>query len=169
MILGLTGRNASGKGEIANFLQGKGFYYYSLSDVIREELSRDGLEVTRDNLVATGRRLRSDHGTGYLAEKILQRLEPDKNYVIDSFRHPDEVRVFRSRPNFRLLAVRADSETRFQRIRERGREQDPTTMEGFLALERAETQASRGEGQDLDGREAEADFQVENNGPINLL
>ena len=169
MILGLTGRNASGKGEIANFLQGKGFYYYSLSDVIREELSRDGLEVTRDNLVATGRRLRSDHGTGYLAEKILQRLEPDKNYVIDSFRHPDEVRVFRSRPNFRLLAVRADSETRFQRIRERGREQDPTTMEGFLALERAETQASRGEGQDLDGTEAEADFQVENNGPINLL
>ncbi len=169
MILGLTGRNASGKGEVAGFLKIKGFYFYSLSDVIREELAREGLEVTRLNLVETGRRLRSEHGTGYLAEKILQRLAPDKNYVIDSFRHPDEVRVFRSRPNFRLLAVKAKAETRLERIRDRGREQDPITMEAFLALEQAETEASRAEGQDLDGTAAAADLVVENDGPISLL
>jgi len=169
MIVGLTGRNASGKGEVASFLKTKGFYFYSLSDVIREELAREGREITRQNLIETGRRLRSEHGTGYLAERILERLEPDKNYVIDSFRHPDEVRVFRSRSNFRLVAVKAKAETRFERIRDRGREQDPTTMEAFLALEKAETEASRTEGQDLDGTEAAADRVVGNDGPITLL
>ena len=117
MILGLTGRNGSGKGEVANYLKSKGFYYYSLSDVIREQLSREGREITRDNLIVAGRRLRSEHGTGYLAQKILERIELDKNYVIDSFRHPDEVRAFRVRPNFRLVAVSAPAETRFERIR----------------------------------------------------
>ena len=42
MIIGLTGKNAAGKGEVARFLQDKGFYYHSLSDVLREELKKRG-------------------------------------------------------------------------------------------------------------------------------
>ena len=65
MVIGLTGRNASGKGAAADFLRSKGFTFYSLSDVIREEVNQTGLEVTRENLIATGRRLRAEHGTGF--------------------------------------------------------------------------------------------------------
>jgi len=39
MIIGLTGKNASGKGEIARFLQERGFTFMSLSDVLRDELT----------------------------------------------------------------------------------------------------------------------------------
>ena len=95
MIIGLTGRNAAGKGAAADFLKSKGFTFHSLSDVIREEVKRRGLELTRDALIATGRELRAHHGTGYLAERILERIEPGMNYVVDSFRHEDEVAVFR--------------------------------------------------------------------------
>ena len=74
MIVGLTGRNAAGKGMAAEYLKSKGFGFHSLSDVIREEVRRRGLELTRDALIATGRELRARHGTGYLAERIFERL-----------------------------------------------------------------------------------------------
>ncbi len=40
------------------YLERRGFYPVSLSDVIREELSRDGLEATRENMIARGHDLR---------------------------------------------------------------------------------------------------------------
>ena len=169
MILGLTGRNAAGKGEAAQFLQTKGFYYSSLSDVVREEAAAQGLELTRENLIRTGRRLRAEHGTGFLAERVLERLEPDKNYVIDSFRHPDEVAVFRTRPEFRLLAVKASAEIRFERIRARNRESDPTSLSEFMELEEEEARRRTDAGQDLDATEALANFEVTNDTTLSDL
>lgn len=162
MIFGLTGRNGAGKGEAAEFLKSKGFYYYSLSDVVRDEVRRRGLEMTRENLLVTGRDLRARFGTGFLAQEILDRLEPDKNYVIDSFRHPDEVAVFRALPDFRLLAVEADLEVRFERLRRRERENDPRSLDEFERLEERESGGSV-EGQDLPATEALADVRVTNN------
>jgi dCMP deaminase len=148
----------------AEFLKSKGFAYHSLSDVIREEVRRRGLELTRDALIATGRELRARHGTGYLAEQILQRLEPGMNYVVDSFRHEDEVAVFRKTSDFHLLAIRATPEIRFERIRNRGRESDPRTLEEFQKLEQAESTSLQAEGQNLTATEALADHAIENNG-----
>jgi dCMP deaminase len=162
MILGLTGRNAAGKGEAADFLKMKGFHYYSLSDVIRDEIRQRGLEITREVLIQIGRELRSKHGTGYLSEQILKRLDSDKNYVIDSIRHPDEVEVLRTRSDFYLLSITAPTETRFQRIKKRNRESDPTSIEEFLLLEQAEASRRTEEGQDLEGTELLADYTVSN-------
>ena len=169
MIFGLTGRNASGKGEAAAFLKTKGFYYFSLSDVVREEAARQGLDLTRENLILTGRRLRAEKGTGFLAEKILERLEPDKNYVVDSFRHPDEVAVFRGQPQFRLIAVQAPPELRFERIRARNRESDPTSLSEFRELEAREARRKTDAGQDLDETLALADFEVVNDTTLTAL
>lgn len=169
MIIGLTGRNAAGKGEVAAFLKSKGFSFYSLSDVIREEVARRGLPVTRDNLIATGRELRARFGTGHLAEKILERLEPGQNYVVDSIRHPDEVAVLRKAPEFYLIAVQASPEIRFERIQKRGRESDPTTFEAFQELERKEETSLQAEGQNLSATEALADHVVVNNGGLEQL
>ncbi|MBI3855284.1 MAG: AAA family ATPase [Planctomycetes bacterium] len=166
MIIGLTGRNAAGKGMAAEYLKSKGFSFYSLSDVIREEVRRRGLELTRDALIATGRELRARHGTGYLAERIFERLEPGLNYVVDSFRHEDEVSVFRKSSDFHLLAVQASPEVRFQRIKSRGRESDPKTLEDFNRIEQAESTSLQAEGQNLTATEAVADHVLENNGAL---
>jgi dCMP deaminase len=164
MIIGLTGRNAGGKGAAAEFLKSRGFVYHSLSDVIREEVRRRGLDLTRDVLIATGRELRAHHGTGYLAERVLERLEPGSNYVVDSFRHEDEVAVFRKTSDFHLLAVHAKPEIRFERIKKRSRENDPRTFEEFQKLEQAESTSLQAEGQNLTATEALADQAIENNG-----
>ena len=42
MIIGLSGRNGAGKGEVLAYLQSRSFYAHSLSDVIRDELRRQG-------------------------------------------------------------------------------------------------------------------------------
>ena len=169
MIIGLTGRNAAGKGEAANFLTSKGFIYYSLSDVVREAAEGKGLELTRENLIETGRSLRASQGTGFLAQEILRRIEPDQNYVVDSFRHPDEVAVFRGEPSFYLIALQAAPNVRFDRIRERARESDPQTMEAFLELEEREASSDAKEGQNLTGTCSLADFVVDNDRDLEQL
>lgn len=169
MIIGLTGKNGSGKGEVAKFLKERGFVYYSLSDVLREEAVKSGQPVTRDILVGLGNRLRAEMGAGVLAEKIFARLDPEKNYVIDSVRHPAEIRVLRRREDFLLANVRAPERLRFERLRQRGRENDPETFEEFQALEAREAGSDETTDQQLDRAIEKADFVLENTGPLKML
>ncbi len=169
MIIGLTGKNGAGKGEVAKYLQERGFQYYSLSDVLREEAAKEGKEVSRDVLVELGNRLRGQFGPGVLAEKIFSRLDPEKHYVIDSVRHPSEIQVLRRRSDFILAAVRAPEKLRFERMKQRGRERDPKTFDEFLALESKEAGSGTSSDQQLDGAIALADTVLENTGPIKML
>ena len=169
MIIGLTGRNAAGKGAAAKFLESKGFYYYSLSDVIREEIRKAGLELTRERLIETGRELRDTRGLDVLAREILNRIEDDRNYVVDSFRHPAEVETFREQPGFRLIVVEAAPEIRFKRIKQRGREDDPVTFEEFQSVEEQEIANQEDKGQQLKACEQLADFRVTNDGSLEEL
>ena len=166
MIIGLTGKNGSGKGEVAIFLKERGFHYYSLSDALREEAQKRGQEITRDVLVALGNELREKEGPGCLAERIFAKLDPEKHYVIDSIRHPSEIQVFRRRNDFTLLRIHAPDRLRFERLRQRGRENDPRVWEDFLVLEAKEAKSDVKTDQQLDQALALADVQVDNNGPL---
>lgn len=169
MIIGLTGKNGSGKGEVARYLQERGFQYYSLSDVLREEAAKEGKPITRDILVDLGNRLRSQHGPSVLAEKVFSRLDPEKHYVIDSVRHPSEVSVFRRRTDFMLALVKAPERLRFERLKQRGRENDPKTFEDFQELEAREAKSPNASDQQLDQAIGLADVVVENTGPVKML
>ena len=140
MLIGLTGRNAAGKGEVARYLQQKSFYYYSLSDAIRDEIRSRGEEPTRERLIIVGNELRQRYGSNILAERVLAKIEDDKHYVIDSIRNPAEVETFRTAKNFKLIRIEAPPEVRFQRILSRRRESDPRTLEEFVALENREAE-----------------------------
>ena len=169
MIIGLTGKNGSGKGEVANFLKERGFHYFSLSDALRDEAKKRGHEITRDVLVGLGNELREKEGPGCLAERIFAKLDPEKHYAIDSIRHPSEVQVFRRRNDFTLLRIHAPDRLRFERLRQRNRENDPKTYEEFLALENKEAKSKVKTDQQLDQAIASADIQIDNNGPLKEL
>ncbi len=141
MIIGLTGKNGSGKGEVAKFLVDSGFIYHSLSDVLREELKKKGKAITRERLIELGTQLRQEGGPSVLADKILQKLDPEKNYVIDSIRNPAEVQALRKRDDFTLINVSAPQKIRFERTRARGRENDPVTFDEFVRLEKREAES----------------------------
>jgi dCMP deaminase len=169
MIIGLTGKNGSGKTAIAEYLTSRGFEYYSLSDEIRRAIRDRGLEITRDLLIEVGNELRGRFGPGILAERILKVLESDRNYVVDSIRSPFEVEVLRRRKDFSLLAVEADQERRFERSRSRGRERAAQTLEQFIEEEARELDSNDPASQQLNETRLKADLVVSNNGTLEEL
>lgn len=163
MIIGVSGRNGAGKGAVVEFLGERSFYVFSLSDVVRDELKRQGVEETRERMIEAGRELRERGGPGALAEGLISQLLPDRNYVIDSIRHPAEVEALRRfSPEFRLVWVDASETRRFERMRQRGRPGDPTEIEALRALEARELTNSDVAGQQLLAVEELADFVVPN-------
>ncbi len=169
MIIGLTGKNGSGKGVVAEFLKSAGFIYFSLSDMIREDLKQKGKEVTRENLIEAGRRLREEGGPSALAEIVLTKLDVDKNYIVDSIRNPAEVRTLKRRSNFYLLNIEGDQKIRFERVKIRARESDPTDFETFVKMEERELTNANPAGQQLIETAKLADFVVYNNDSIREL
>lgn len=178
MIIGLTGRNGSGKGEVANFLQEAGFESHSLSDILRDEIRHEirheiqkkGKKISREKLIETGIALREKEGLSVLADRTLARLKPDRNYVIDSIRNPAEVRALRKGlGDFYLLNVTAPRQLRFERVRKRRRENDPRTLAQFIRTEEREFKSSNPAGQQLLATEKMADREIENRGTLDAL
>jgi dephospho-CoA kinase len=149
MIIGLTGSYCSGKDTVADYIVNhNGFTHYSLSDEIRKAMKKEGVEPTRENLIAFGTNLRAQNGNGVLAQMVMKNFEDGKNYCITSIRHPDEVNTLKTHKDFVLVNVDAPREVRFARMLKRARPGDPTTFEKFVELENKESQSS-GSGQQL--------------------
>jgi len=142
MIIGLTGANASGKGEAAGYLKSKGFEYYSLSDILREEAKARGIKPSRENLIRLGNELREKNGPSVLADFVIKKIKDKNNYIIDSIRNPSEVEAFRKVRGFTLVGVDAPVEIRFKRIVSRKRPGDPETLKEFMEKERMENMPS---------------------------
>jgi len=170
MIFGLSGLNGAGKGEVIKFLEERSFYAYSLSDVIRRRVAAQGLEETRERMIEAGNRIRASKGPGGLAEILVDKLIGDRNYVIDSVRHPAEVEVLRRATNhFHLIWVDAPEECRLERIKARGRSGDATTLEGLRAHEARELASDDPNAQQLLAVREMADIKLQNDGTLEEL
>jgi dCMP deaminase len=169
MILGLTGQNAAGKGEVAEFLKKCGYTYFSLSDAIRDEIRGKGLDITRDRLIETGTYLRATFGASILGDRIRQKITPDMNAVVDSIRNPSEVEALKQLPDFFLLNIVAPAEQRFERIKTRARENDPNTLADFKRVEAAEEVSVDPNNQQLKATRALSDISIENTGTLDEL
>lgn len=163
MIIGLTGKNGSGKGEVSKFLVSAGFVPFSLSDVLRAELKKQKKSPTRENLIVLGTELRQQRGLGVLAQLALDQIEVSYNYVIDSIRHPEEVKTLQKHPQFFLINVEADPKIRFERMLKRDRAGDPKNFEDFLVLEKREEKSEKSSGQQILATLKMADFEISNN------
>jgi dephospho-CoA kinase len=165
-LIGLTGTNCAGKGEVAAFFEKKGYTYFSLSDLIREELRKAGKEASRDNLIKMGNELREKNGYDILARLVMKKVKGRS--VIDSIRHPQEVEYLRKQKDFILLAVDAPVDLRYERAKKRGREESASTLEEFKKKE-AEEMTDLTQGQQLHNCLKMADFLVTNDGSLEDL
>jgi len=165
-LIGLTGTNGAGKGEVAAYFRSKNYDYVSLSDVIRDELKRRGLEASRDNLIACGNELREKFGPDVLARKAAEKISGST--VVDSIRNQHEVEYLRSLGNFVLIAVDAPAEIRFERVRKRGRNESAATFEEFRQKEELERHGQVS-GQQLEACMRLADITIINDGTLEEL
>ena len=169
IIIGLTGENCSGKGTVAEYLQKRGFYYLSLSDIIREELTKENKELTRDNMIKKGNHMRETLDPSILAKKTIEKLEKDRNYVIDSIRNPFEVEELKKMSNFNFIYVSATPEVRFTRMKNRARTGDAKDFEEFLRLEELERKNANSKHQNIEETVKLASMKITNEGNIQSL
>ena len=180
MIIGLTGTKASGKGIIADILKERGFVYYSLSDMVREEAVKRGMKTYNiKDLQNIGNDLRNRFGNGILANMTLERLKRDikegkkkKDYVIDGIRNPWEIEESRRFEGYKfiLIAVDAPQEARFKRLLERARDSDPKDWQGFLEMDKRDKGiAEENSGQQVEKCIEMADIKIYNDSSIEVL
>jgi len=149
-IIGLSGTNGSGKDTVGQLLQDKhGYFFISVTDLLRAELRRRNLPIERSNLRELSAEWRREKGLGVLVDQALEAYaEQQERYagvVISSLRNPYEADRIHELGGS-VIWVDADSRIRYDRIskaQRAGREnEDGKSYEQFLAEEEAEMHAS---------------------------
>lgn len=170
MIIGITNLPCSGAGAFARFLAEKGFEEMSYSGLLREELRKRGVEITREAMQNLGNEIREKHGAGELSKRLIAKMKKDRNYVLTTIRNPAEVEELRKRKDFFLVHLDVPREMRYRWMVARGRERDPISYGEFIEMDKKEL----GFGQKAHGLQIQAcfdiaDFKIVNDSSIEEL
>jgi len=135
-VIGTVGMPGSGKSVISQILKEKlNSFYIVMGDVIREEVMKEGLEPTPDNVQMIMITIRKREGNDIVAKRCIEKLkENEVKYewaIIEGLRGLEELVTFRKHLNFLLIAIHASPSTRFNRLKQRGRSDDPQNREMF--------------------------------------
>jgi len=149
LVVGTAGMPGAGKTTAARYLAGPGRAVLSMGDVIREEVTRRGLPPGIESQTAVLRAVREERGPAAVVEllepRIRAALARGEVVILDGVRSPAEVERLRAIGPTRILAVHASPATRFERLRLRGRPDDPRAPEELAARDRVELALGAGE------------------------
>ena len=171
IIVGITGTLGAGKGTVVEYLkEQRGFKHFSVRDFIVDEIKKRKLPVNRDNMVEVANGLRAHNSPSFIVDELYKEaLKTGKNSIIESIRTFGEIESLRKKGNFTLLAVDADRQLRYQRIKERASETDRISYEKFKEDETREMNATDPNKQNLQRCIEEADYLITNNKSFNDL
>lgn len=168
LILGVTGEMGSGKGVIAKHvaLEYSGGTH-KFSTMLRDLLKRMYIEESRENIAKLSKMLRQNFGEEVFANTMYHETQNDKHeiVVIDGIRRIADITYLKQLENFKLIYVDADLETRYQRVVDRGENENDAqkTMEEFKRDQEIESEIQI---RDLKNY---ADYVVANNGTFQDL
>jgi dephospho-CoA kinase len=172
-IYAIVGHIASGKGEVAQRIAEKeGAQYLKLSDVLREGLTKRGIEVNRDTLTEFGNNLRKNAGAQIIAEITFWRAIHSRyeKVIIDGIRNPAEINFLRGEADTVVIAVKTSDETRRERYlsRSKDRSEDLALIEAFDKQNEIELSTDEF-GQNLPQCIQMADYGINNEGDLDDL
>ena len=146
-IVGISGTNGAGKDELGKLLaERQGYSFHSVSELLRDELTKQGMPHTRENLGALSKQWRNESGDdGVMFTKAIEKYEAEKQALgyrglaLVNMRHPGEVEVIHAHQGIAVW-VDADQQLRYERIQSvsRGRHEDNVTFVQFQADEERE-------------------------------
>ncbi|MFZ5845338.1 MAG: AAA family ATPase [Patescibacteria group bacterium] len=119
IIIGLVGLPGAGKTSVADYLEKKGFIRITLSDLIKEEAGKKGIqEFSREILQALGNKMRERYGPAVLARRAFAKIKKNgiKRAVIDGIRNTHEITFLKGRDHFILLGLTAPLRVRYERL-----------------------------------------------------
>ena len=137
MIIGIAGRIGAGKETLTKFLRDIGFEYFETRKVLIKSLEEQNMELSRTNMQDLADSWREEFGAGALMKKILERIDTNKNFIIDSLRNGKEAEFLKEElgNDFILIGVDAPRDVRFERIIKRGKQSDMLDWENFLKVD----------------------------------
>ena len=160
----------SGKGEVARILNGYGFQYISLSDIVHREAAKIKPAINRGQMQDLGNRLRKEGGAGILGKMVRELIETAEasRWVIDGIRNPAEIVELKKMAGFVLLGIQTEVPVLLARLKKRGRSTDIQLAEEDI---RASLKREWGDGEPAGGQQvglclALADFTIANNGSL---
>ncbi len=145
LIVGFVGEAGCGKGTAADLLREKyGSGYFRFSAILGDVLSRLFIEKTRDNFIKVSQALRGEFGEDILSYTIEQETlaSSEEIVVVDGIRRVEDIIALEPLPQFKLIAITASPEKRFERMKGRGEKAGESTMtwEQFIEEGKAPTE-----------------------------
>jgi dephospho-CoA kinase len=134
LVVGLAGMPGSGKSVVVNTAREMGYDIVVMGDVIREETTKRGLDLTPQNVGKVMLELRAESGNYVVAKKCIPKIEAQTSskILVDGLRSLFEADIFKEHfPTFTLFAVHASPETRFNRLSNRHRSDDTSEIPVF--------------------------------------
>jgi len=165
-VVAFVGMPGSGKSTcISAASRELGIPVVSMGDCVREEALRRGVPLEKVNEFAQLlRREEGPEAVAVLTHRKLTELESEV-CLLDGVRSLDEVNYFRKRARIELIvvAIHASPRTRFERLRKRGRPDDPRDWSDFERRDLVEL------GWGLGNVIALADYMIVNEGSLDQL
>ena len=161
IVVGVAGMPGAGKATVKEIVQKIGYSVVVMGNEIREETRRRKLKPTPENIGMVMLKLREEEGPYVVAKRCIPKIEKAKGRVVivDGIRSPHEVEKFKKHfPNFTLIAIHASPETRFKRLFQRKRSDDPKGWETFIKRDLRELSVGLG------NAIATADYMIVNEG-----
>jgi dephospho-CoA kinase len=148
LVVGVAGMPGSGKSLVVEVARQSGYDIIVMGDVVREEVERQHLEPSPENIGKIMLELRQKEGKGAVAKRCIPKIAKTerRKVIVDGIRSPSEVEEFKNHfKEFVLLAVHSSPETRFRRLYNRKRSDDPESWEVFHARDMRELGVGLGE------------------------
>ncbi len=132
-LIAFIGMPGSGKSEASDVARRLKIPVVNMGDVVRKEAARRGLSPTDENIGGTGTALRRDEDMNAIAKRCVPEIRQlDRDLVvIDGTRNIEEVNYFKKQfgSDFKLIAIHAPFDVRFERMKKRARSDDMTAIE----------------------------------------
>ena len=133
-VIGLAGMPGSGKSVVVDTARELGYAVVVMGDVVRQETTKRGLELTPENVGKVMLELRAEGGNYVIAQRCIPKISEQNNpkVLVDGLRSLHEVDIFKENfAQFILVAVHASPEARFSRLSNRHRSDDPADWKVF--------------------------------------
>ncbi|MEI6578574.1 MAG: AAA family ATPase [Eubacteriales bacterium] len=167
MVLAAVGKNGTGKDYFLEYVAKKyNLPMVSIGDVVRELATKDGLELTRENLHATSKKYMDAFGQTFFPEQIVKKIKESdsKIYLVSGIRPLSDVKFLKEAfgEMFVLVdVVISDDTVRFDRMLARGAERDGNSVEKLKDFDTGEEKLFH-----TSETEKMADYVIKNDGNV---